>query len=71
MDGAGAVEEVVNTLTMSNAVKDVADALTAGFTDLNTALVAGVGSIIGVAIILFGIKFAPRFLKSLFRTISA
>lgn len=64
-------ETVAELVDMSTAVNGVTEALTTGFTSLNTALIAGVGSIIAVGIVLFGIKFAPRFLKSLFRTISA
>lgn len=63
--------EGASVSALTEAVNGVTEAMTAGFTDLNTALIAGCGTIIGVGIVLFGIKFAPRFLKGLFRTISA
>ena len=65
MDGA------TTSTALVDAVNGITEAMTAGFTDLNTALIAGCAGVIGVGIVLFGIKFAPRFLKGLFRTISA
>lgn len=65
------MDPVETSTALVDAVNGITEAMTAGFTDLNTALIAGCAGIIAVGIVLFGIKFAPRFLKGLFRTIAA
>lgn len=62
---------VVAVDAMGEALSGITDALTAGFNSLNSSLVVAVGAIIAAGLVLFGIKFAPKFLKSLFKSIAA
>lgn len=55
---------------IANATGGITDALVEGLGAVNTTIAASAGAIIAVALVLFAIRFVPRFGMGLFKGLS-